>query len=296
MLCPSCSNPSIFHDHGRGEFVCTSCGLVIFDRVLEPGPERYVKPGEKGARADLASGLDYSVHDLGVGSDFRVPLRTAPSKRAELRRMHFLHKTSRVTEWRERSLREALLEVDKVCEYLSIPKGVKLEVCTLYRRMKSRGLGHGRNAHLLAVATTFLVCRARGLPRTEVEAVRVLVDRYGFEKQRAVKNLHRVIKFLSEKLGLEPRRISAKEYIDRFSIQLGLGQEEIRAAHRLYSKVFRFTKSKSPRLVAAALIYLAAESQGELVALRRISEVIGVGLSSLSRGVKFYRGLLAREG
>jgi len=293
MHCPHCRSSSVFYDGNRGEFVCTSCGLVVFDRVLESGPERRVRPGEGAERADQSSGIDFSVHDLGIGSDFRVLRDISPAKRAAFRRMRFLHRTSKATKWKDRSLREQLLVVDKICEDLSIPKGVKLEVCTLYRKAKSQGILVGRDARIVAAALVFLVCRARGLPRSDREVIQSLSRRCEIDSYRATKNLRRVLKILGKKLHVEPRKVSVQQYTMRFSSHFRFGQKEMGSVSQLLSRLSRFTRSKSPRLTAAVVIYLAAHDHARSLTMREVADAVGVSLSALSLNVKACREILA---
>lgn len=295
MHCPHCGSSSVFYDGSRGEFVCTSCGLIVFDKVLEAGPERHIRPGEGTEHADQSAGVDFSVHDLGVGTDFRVPREASPSKRAAFRRMRFLHKTSRATKWKERSLREQLLYVDKICEELSISKGVKLEICALYRKAKSAGILKGRDARAVAVALVFLVCRARGFPRSEREIAQIISREHKIDLFRATKNLRRVSKILREKLGIEPRKVSARHYLLRFVSDFRFNQKEIATASELLSRLSNFAKSKSPRLVAAVIIYLAATEHAKPITMREVANVVGVSLSALSLNVKACREFLVEE-
>ena len=138
MHCPLCSSSAVFYDGIRGEQVCTRCGFVILERQYELAPEWRRRPGEELERADMSSGIDVSQHDFGLGTKFGVSGDLPPSERARLRRMRVLQQRSRVMDWQDRSLREALIDLDKLCEDLSLPKGVKAEISMLYRRARAK--------------------------------------------------------------------------------------------------------------------------------------------------------------
>ncbi len=295
MHCPSCSSSAVLYDHVRGESVCTRCGFVILDRLFDLEPEWRRKPGEKLERADVTTGIDVTQHDLGLGSKFSVPRDASPSHRARLRRMRVLHQRSRVSSWEDRSLREALVELDKLCEDLAIPKGIKAEVSVSYRRARAKRITAGRSLHQVLAVLVFITCRARGLPRTEDEISRALVARVGTKKHRTTRNFRKLVKLLAKELEIKLPRISTDDYIIRFVPQLGLSKEAVECAHNFHKTLPKNFQSKSPIFLAAVSLYIGADSTGEKVTLQKVARVVGVGISSLSKNVVRARQLAAKE-
>ncbi len=286
MSCPSCGSSAILYDHSRGEQVCTRCGLVILERMLEPEPEWRRKPGEERGRADSTSGIDVTQHDLGMGSRIGATMDVSPSWRARLRRLRELQQRSRVRGWEDRSLREALVDLDKICEDLALPKGTKAEASVSYRRARAKEVTVGRNLHQVLAAVVFATCRLRGIPRTDGEISDVVVTRFGGDKHGALRNIRKITKLLAQKLKLKLPRITTDNYIDRFASQLGLSKNAVERAHELHKALpKRFTQARSPRFVAAMTLYLASRLVGEKVTLRRVARTLGVGVSSLSKNV-----------
>jgi len=287
----------VLYDHLRGEQICTRCGLVIVERSFELEPEWRRRPGEELERADVTAGIDVTLHDFGLGSKFGVSEDLPPSWRARLRRMQLWQKRSRASTWGERSLREALIELDKFCEDLALPKGVKAEISTLYRRARAARLTGGRGTHQVLAALTFVTCRLRGLPRTEGEISRMLATRSGLGAREASNNLRRLAKFFTRKLKLKLPRISTDDYINRFATQLGLSKRAIERAHELHGALpKRFRQAKPPLLLAAAMLYLASKSAGEKVTIKKITNMMGVGVSNLSRTARSIRELVVDRG
>lgn len=297
MRCPSCSSSAVLYDRLRGEQICTRCGLVIVDRSFELEPEWRRRPGEELERADATAGIDVTQHDLGLGSKFSVSNELPPSLRAKLRRMQYWQRRSRASSWEERSLREALVELDKLCEDLGLPKGIKAEISSLYRRAKAARLTVGRETHQVLAALIFITCRMRGLPRTEGEISLALAARSKLKKREAVRSLRLFTKFLARKLNLKLPRVSTDDYIDRFASQLGLSVGTIGRAHEFHEVLPKnFRQAKPPLLMAAVVLYIAAEMEGEKVNLKKIASTVGVGISSLSRNVALARKLSSSVG
>lgn len=200
--------------------------------------------------------------------------------------MQLWQRRSRASSWGERSLREALLELDKFCEDLALPKGVRAEISYLYRRARAARLVAGRETHQVLAALTFITCRSRALPRTEGEVIRALVVRSGLGERDATRSLRQLTKFLAGGLGIKIPRISADDYINRFATQLGLSRRTIERAHELNKALPKgFKQAKPPLLVAAIALYLGAEMTGERITLQKIASTLGVGVSSISKNL-----------
>lgn len=275
MRCPSCGSTRVVEDTTRGERICTSCGLVLMEHLVHQSLPYSEEPTG-------FSELDVALHDLGLGTTFRVGRDLPPSERARLRRMRFLHERSRAVKWQERSLREALIQVERVCEDLSLPGEVRREMSQLYRRCRKEGLTRGQKTALLSASLAFVVCRLRGLPRTEKEVAGVLVEREGMGEEEALRGLRRVTKMLMRRLDLKLPPSSPRLYVDRFASKLHLPAEVVRKAHELCAG-FGEGSGKPANLVAAALLYNAAREMGVKLTLKEVAREVGVGVSSLCR-------------
>lgn len=297
MDCPSCGSSAVLYDNLRGEQICTSCGLVIVERLLAPGPEWRMKPGAETGRADVTAGIDVTQHDLGLGSRFTVPENVSPSLRAKLRRMQLWQRRSRASTWSERSLRESLIELDKLCEDLALPKAVKAEICQLYRKAKVAKLTFGHSTLLTLTALIFITCRLRRIPRTEKEILRVLKARAPSQERATPRNFRQLTRFFTEKMKLRIPRPMAESYLGKFASQLGLPQDTIVRAQAICSTLPERTKrAKPPTLLAAAVLYIASEETAADLTMRKLAATLGIGISSLSQTARLVRELAGRAG
>jgi len=296
MHCPLCSSSAVLYDGVRGEQVCTRCGFVILERQYELSPEWRRRPGEELERADISSGMDVSQHDFGLGTKFGFSGDLPPSERARLRRMQILQQRSRIMDWQDRSLREALIDLDKLCEDLSLPKGVKAEISMLYRRARAKKMTAGRSAYQVLAALTLVACRLRGIPKTDDEISKAIVVRFGPSIGNVLRGIHRFSKIFSRTLDLKLPQISADSYVDRFSPQLALSQKAVIRIHEILKFLPRsYTLSKPPLFLAAVAIYVGADLAGEKLTLKKISATLGVGSSSLSNNVTKVKKLAFKQ-
>ena len=297
MRCPSCDASSVLLDRLSGELICTRCGLVILEKLPDLGPEWRSRPDEDAVRADVTAGVDVTRHDLGIGSEFDSSGELSPSWRARMRRLRMWQDRCRASSYGEKSLREALIELDKLCEDLLLPKAVKAEISSLYRKAKAARLTMGRGTWQVLAALTFIVCRQRGLPRAEGEVVRALKVRAGLSERIALKSLRRFSKLLSKELKLEVPRACPEDYLDRFATQLNLSRPTVARAHELCRAVpDRLKNLKPATLLAGAVLYLAAEATGEKVTMRKLASAVGIGVSSLCKTASCIREIIACQG
>ncbi len=289
--CPSCNSTAIIQDHQSGETICTRCGLVLLEKKMDKKPEWYDKPGEQTGRADTSTGSDITQHDLGLGSRMGYSRELSPAWRAKLRRLRKWHKRSRASTYYDKSLRQALINLDKLCEDLHLTKAVKAEVSDLYRKTKKENITPGRDTWNILATLLFIVARIRGIPRTEKEIAEALMKRKQIKEKEAYKALRRNRKVIKKELNLEVPRPKPKEYLDRFSSRLNLPQKVQTKAHQICSSLPRKLKSrKASFLVAAAAIYNASRKfEDYKLKIREVAEVLDVGVSSLSKAGKLLR-------
>jgi transcription initiation factor TFIIB len=283
----------VFYDAARGELICTRCGLVILDRSISTEPEWRAEPGKETGRADLTSGLDITQHDFGLGTSLGASGDMPPSWRARLRRLQMWQRRSRTSSYGEKSLRDAMLELDKLCEDLSLPKGIRAEVSALYRRVKKARLTTGRSTWNVLATLTFLTCRLRRVPRTDLEVARALAARTDAREAAALRSIRNLTKLFKGQLKLRIARTMPEEYVDRFASQLNMSKTATARAHTLCTILpERLRQTKPATLLAAAALYIAAKDAGEDITLRRLARTLGVGISSLCQTANNLRPLI----
>lgn len=284
MHCPSCGSKAVIRDRPRGKEVCTRCGLILLEKRMDSRPEWYTEPGDDSGRADLSSGSDITQHDFGLGSRLGNSRDLSPAWRAKLRRLRKWHRRSRAVSYWDKSLRQALINLDKLCEDLSVPKSVKAEVSVLFRKAKSKRITPGRNTWCVLAALIFVVARMRRIPRTEKEVARALGVRTGYGREESLKALRRTRKVIADELDLEVPRPRPMEYLGRFSSLLGLSERARALAHRICTSLpKKFKVRKASFLVAAAILYNSTRKLEESVKIREVADVLNVGVSSVSK-------------
>jgi transcription initiation factor TFIIIB Brf1 subunit/transcription initiation factor TFIIB len=67
--CPICGGTKIVSDKNSGEHVCGTCGMVLNETLVDPGPEyRVFSLAESEDRRRTGTGYSYSIYDKGLST------------------------------------------------------------------------------------------------------------------------------------------------------------------------------------------------------------------------------------
>jgi transcription initiation factor TFIIB len=145
MDCPECGSVDIINDTARGEVICSNCGVVISERIVDSGPEwRAFTNDEREKRSRVGAPTTYTVHDKGLSTmiDWHdkdsFGKKLPPNRRAQIYRLRKWQIRTRVHSSIARNLVIAMNELDRLSSQLGIPKSVKETAAVLYRRAIER--------------------------------------------------------------------------------------------------------------------------------------------------------------
>ena len=114
VTCPDCHSNRLVSDDTTGDQVCTNCGAVIGDRIVDPGPEwRAFTTEEQSSRARVGLPITLRLHDKGLSTtiDFRdrdiYGRRLSPRVQRQMSRLRRWQKRSTLQTSNERNLIQA---------------------------------------------------------------------------------------------------------------------------------------------------------------------------------------------
>ena len=145
--CPECGSENLVHDYDTGETVCGDCGLVLYEQMMDKGPEwRAFTQEEKASRSRVGVPTSYSVHDKGLSTAIsqvdrdafgrKLPLST----RLQMWRLRKWQIRSRVHSSVDRNLAQAMAELDRLSDKVYIPPPIKEKAAVVYRKALDKGL------------------------------------------------------------------------------------------------------------------------------------------------------------
>ncbi|MEF8777240.1 MAG: TFIIB-type zinc ribbon-containing protein [Haloarculaceae archaeon] len=291
--CPECDG-SLVSDEARGERVCEACGLVVDADSIDRGPEwRAFDAGEKDEKSRVGAPTTTMMHDKGLSTTIGWANRDAngntldASQRTRMSRLRTWDERFRTRNHKERNLKQALGEIDRMGSALGLGESVRETASVIYRRALDEDLLPGRSIEGVASASVYGAARQAGTPRTIDEVVTVSrIDETEFK---------RTYRYIVRELGLEVAPADPESYVARFASDLDLTDEtELRARDLLQTgKHEGVHVGKSPVGLAAAAVYAAAKLTGEEVTQSDVSAVTDMSEVTIRNR---YQELLEAEG
>lgn len=275
--CPECGSTNIVIDSQRAEITCLNCGLVISDRITDPGPEwRAFNPEQKEKRTRVGAPMTLTIHDKGLSTIIDWKDKDSygkdlnPKKRAQIYRLRKWQRRVRISDATERNLAFALQEIERISSQIGLPKSVHEEAALIYRKAVEGKLVRGRSIESMAAAAIYAACRRYNIPRTLDEITKV--SRVG------KKDIGRSYRFMAKELIKKINPTNPVEYIPRLVSQLGLFGEAQTKAKIIVdaAKMSGLTSGRGPIGVAAAAIYVASVILDEKRTQREIAIAAGV--------------------
>ncbi len=274
--CPECGG-SLRNDQQHGETVCGDCGLVVEEDDIDRGPEwRAFDAAEKDEKSRVGAPTTNTMHDKGLSTNIDWRNKDAYGRslssrqREKMQRLRTWNERFRTKDSRDRNLKQALGEIDRMASALGLPKNVRETASVIYRRALEDDLLPGRSIEGVSTAVVYAAARQAGVPRSLDE----IADVSRVSKDEVARTYRYVSRELS--LGIEPA--DPGQYVPRFASALELSEEaELRARQLLTTAQEQGVHSgKSPVGLAAAAIYAAALLTNEKTTQAKVSEVADI--------------------
>jgi transcription initiation factor TFIIB len=274
--CPECSG-NVVTDTEHGETVCEDCGLVIEEDEIDRGPEwRAFNSAEKDRKSRVGAPTTNMMHDKGLSTNIGWQNKDAygrslsSEQRQKMQRLRTWNERFRTRDSKERNLKQALGEIDRMASALGLPQNVRETASVIYRRALGDDLLPGRSIEGVATSALYASARMAGNPRSLDEMARVS----RVEKME----LTRTYRYIVRELSLEVQPADPEHYLPRFISDLGLSEETQRQARDLVegARQSGMLSGKSPVGIAAAAVYAAALLTNEKVTQSQVSDVADI--------------------
>ncbi|ESP89661.1 transcription initiation factor IIB [Candidatus Halobonum tyrrellensis] len=276
LSCPECGG-QLVNDSERGETVCRDCGLVVEEDEIDHGPEwRAFDASEKDEKSRVGAPTTNMMHDKGLSTNIGWQNKDAygnslsSRQREKMQRLRTWNERFRTRDSKERNLKQALGEIDRMASALGLPDNVRETASVIYRRALDEDLLPGRSIEGVSTASLYAAARQAGTPRSLDEITGVSrVDK---------DEVARTYRYVVRELNLEIQPADPESYVPRFASDLELSDEAERRARQLLetAKEEGIHSGKSPVGLAAAAVYAASLLTNEKVTQGEVSDVANI--------------------
>ena len=255
--CSKCGSPKLILDYEAGEEVCSDCGLVNSEDIVNTGPEwRAFTSAEKDKRTRVGMARSYTLYDMGLSTSFSGN-RDARGNRLDTDTRNRMNKLkrydtrSKLDDTRGRNLSIAMAELDRLSAILYIPKTVKEHAALIYRRALTADLIRGRSIDAFVAASLYAACRKLRVPRPLKEVSKASTREHS-EVSRSYRLLHR-------ELNLKMPIDDPMKFVSGIASKLNVRQDTQHKAVEILRKAKerQGLSGKDPRGIAAAALYMA---------------------------------------
>jgi transcription initiation factor TFIIB len=256
--------------------VCSDCGLVFSDKALETRAEwrNFASDGHSGARTGSPTSLAY--HDMGlatiIGRDNSDSggHKLDAAMQSTIQRLRTWDYRIRANSSTDRNLMQAFAELDRLKDKLGLSDVIIEKTAYIYRKAHEKHLVKGRSTSSIIAAAIYIACR-------EMEASRTLRDISEITgvKRKAVSRGYRL---LVVALDIKMPLIDPMKYIAKIANKVNMSEKSRRMAMVTMNSLTEkeISAGKGPMGLAATVLYLSCQSNGEGISQRNIAEAAGV--------------------
>lgn len=285
-LCEVCGGRSWDADHIRGETICSDCGFVAAENMIDPGAE-WVNHSNSDDRSRVGAPSTLTLSDKGLSTEIRRSDLTSGGARKhglsgkslrDWRRRQRIDQRSKTRDSRSRNLSIAM---QFIRDRGDLTPQIEQEAASLYRHSVERGLVTGRSIRGVTAACVYIAAREAKVPRK----IEDIADSFDMVSGVELKELKRTIRLVARNLGTH-HITGPEEYFEKFHSDLGLPPTVLGGARSLWDGVKDDLswQGKKPSGIAGVVLYYASQNstsprtQSEVCKVSGISEVTLRGL------------------
>ena len=161
-------------DPDSGETICTSCGVVLSDRVSQQNVQerRSFDALQDRERSRVGMPSTLARHDKGLYTVIGKPNKDASGQAID-NSMRVMMERLRTWDYRlqarsatDRNLKSAFVKLEAMKGKLSLPHATIEKAAYIYRKVQEMGMIKGRTINAALGASIYIACREAGITRT----------------------------------------------------------------------------------------------------------------------------------
>jgi len=274
--CPSCGDRKIITDQNTGELFCSNCGLVVTDKIMDTGAEWRSFANDQTEKTRVGAGTSLTIHDMGLSTIIGTANKDSTGKpltsnmKSSIERLRVWDSRSQAHTSQDKNLRQALNEMNKVQDKLALTDSVVEKAAYIYRKSLEKKLVRGRSIQGLVAACLYAACRNTETPRT----LQDIANGMNIRK----KDIARCYRLIFRELELKMPVIDPVKGVSRIASVAKLTEKSKRKAVKILNqaKETGLVAGKDPMGIAAASLYLACITTGEIKSQKEISIASGI--------------------
>ena len=295
--CPKHPWAVIFEDETAGDLICTECGLVVGDRLIDMSNEwKTVKPLKKDPNR-VGHAQNPLLSDANLRTSIAPPInqRSTTTTTTTTTKKKNSGGSSKLVEnpdrtkmsHRDRTLINAFENIKEMANRLRASQSTSDLARNLFAKVKKHKSGKGYSHDTLVSTCLLIACRLEGVPRTIKETSNVSKA----TRIEIARCLKKVIQILEIKTPLT----TFGDLLGRFTTILGLPYNVEKMAAHICSKADELSliPGCAPNVLAAVAIYMASKELGYSKTPDQVQEATGVGDDNIEKRYTLFKSRTA---
>ncbi|KAJ4385581.1 transcription initiation factor IIB [Gnomoniopsis smithogilvyi] len=300
LMCPDCQEnpPNLTEEFSSGDVVCTSCGVVVGDRIVDTRSE-----WRTFANDDQNNDDPSRVGDVGnpLFEDAVATLQTSIGREGS-NSFHLMKTQAKGVEKGAVQIKEGFSKIRNLTDTLQVGNTVRDYAMHILKLADEKKFLKGKPQDAVIAGAIFIACRQNNVPRTFREVYN-LTKVSKKEIGRVFKALEKWLQDLRNKgeeslLNISQVRnydqkgsTGADDLVRRYVSQLAIrNQSDVENVGIYIAKKTSQVSTlagRSPLSVAAACIFMAAHFLGEPVSSKKIAAVAGVSDGTIKTAYRY---------
>jgi transcription initiation factor TFIIB len=295
LRCESHPDAALIEDHRAGDMICSQCGLVVGDRIIDVGSEwrTFANDKESTDMTRVGAAEDPTMD----GHDLSTTIGRATGSAGFDASGNPLYRNRNTESASDKAKRKANREIKEMAERLSADQSIINSAYHIYHTVQKNKIIKGRSSNAIIAACMFIACRQQSCPRTfkEISAVS--------NNGTTIKDIGRCYKIIRKTLVSSNENSqgfsvsSSSDLIIRFCSKLDYSKEVRKLAESIVAKASDIPTltGRSPNSLAAASIYLSADLLGiNLRTAEEIGKTCGAAENTIKQTIKLMQRQLSK--
>jgi len=276
--CEAHPDAPLIEDCRAGDQICSACGLVVGDRVIDVGSEWRTFSNEK-ANAD-PSRVGAAENKLLNGTDLSTMIGPPNGNASFDANGGAKYQNRRTMRSSDRALSNTFREITDMADRIHLASSIVNRAKELFKKVHDGKNLKGRSNDAVASACLYIACRQEGVPRTFKEICSV--------SKTSKKEIGRCFKLILKALETYVDIITTSDFMNRFCRNLDLTKMVEKAASGIALKAvdMDIVPGRSPISVAAAAIYMASQATDTRKTQKEIGDIAGVADVTIRQSYK----------
>jgi len=272
-----CNKSQTVTDLESGEVICSSCGLVISEKIQETRPEwRAFNNAEVKDRSRTGIPTSLARHDMGLATVIGRTDKDASGRkidaamRSTMDRLRIWDLRTQAHSSTDRNLKKAFEQLDILKGKVGLSDAIIEKSAYIYRKAQERGFIRGRSIPAVLAAVVYIACREMGVSRT--------LNDIAIASNIRRTELSRTYRILVLELDIKVPMVDLMKCIVRVANKATITEKTKYRAMNTMKVVTQngISAGKDPMGLAASILYLSCLNTGEHKTQLDISSAAGV--------------------